>query len=228
MPDPAVWYCIPSARADGGTLRLWKDRGYSIAVQRDPDAPRLSFGADYYWEHEWDGYPKAVNRLCREVLKEFPETLVCVTGGDDVEPDPTHDPRVIQGDFADHFKGTYGIFQPTGDEWSDSQGRIIERIAGSPWMGRDWILKSMGGNGPIFEGFNHYYEDEHLQEAAKMQGVFWQRSDIVQKHNHWTLDRSKGKPQRPAYLEKAQAMWDHDKRVFEQCKANGFKESMPL
>lgn len=246
MPDPAVWLCIPSARADGGTIRLWKERGYRVAVQRDPGAPQLSEDCfDVVLEHEWDGYPKAVNRLCKYVLQEWTGTLVCVTGGDDIEPDPTYSPREIQQMFLGHLTcdfingmesinppeifNTYGVMQPTGDPWSDSQGRIIERIAGSPWMGRDWILKSYGGNGPIFEGFYHFYEDEALQEAAKMQGVFWQRPDIVQKHNHWTRDRNVTGADRlrPVFLNKAQAMWEADKQVFLECKARNFSESLP-
>lgn len=240
MPDPSVWYCIPSAKPDGGTLRLWKQRGYRVAVQRDSGAPRLSEDCfDFVWEHEWDGYPKAVNRLCKEVLKQWPETLVCVTGGDDIEPDPTHNPLEIQEEFLlwmwkrrdVHCNELYGVMQPTGDPWADSQGRIIERIAGSPWIGRDWILESYGGNGPLFEGFYHFYEDEALQEAAKMQGAFWQRPDIVQMHRHWTRDfkdagRTGERPQRPAYLQKAQAMWEADNRVFEECKARNFSESL--
>lgn len=180
--------------------------------------------------HEWEGYPKAVNRLCKYVLRQWTETLVCCSGGDDIEPDPTHSPEEIQRWFLDAMAGkdvgTYGILQPTGDIWADSQGRIIERIAGSPWMGRDWILKSYGGNGPISEDYWHYFEDEALQRAAQMQGVFWQRPDIIQQHNHWTRDRRAG-PQRPAFLLKAQQMWESDQKAFARHLANGFKESLP-
>jgi len=186
-------------------------------------------------EHAWDGYPKAVNRLCREVLKQWPETLVCVTGGDDIEPDPEYSPEEIQQwfleracdgcfyEFDGHEHKTYGVMQPTGDPWADSQGRIIERIAGSPWMGRAWILESCGGNGPILEEFHHYYEDEWLQRAAQMQGVFWPNPLVTQKHNHWT----KNGGERPAFLHKAQAKWQQDKATFEACVARNFSESLP-
>lgn len=247
--NPAVWLCIPSARPDGGTARLWKARGYRVALQRDPGAPQLPEDCfDFIWEHEWDGYPRAVNRLCREVIKQWPETLVCVTGGDDIEPDPSQDPWCIQYAFVNMVsyrqygsKGlpmpmdapTYAVMQPTGDPWADSQGRIIERIAGSPWFGRQWIERANGGQGPLNESFYHFFVDEHCQRAAQMQGVFWQRPDIVQMHRHWTRDFKEGgrqgkRPVRPEHLKKAQAMWDADKRVFEECKARNFSESLPL
>lgn len=252
MLDPAVWYCIPSARPDGGTLRLWKRRGYRVAVQRDPGAARLSADCfDFLWEHEYDGYAKAVNRLCLEVCRQWPETLVCVTGGDDVEPDPMHDPNEISMEicwraYAVEIRAkenvappkpsdppsTYLVMQPTGDPWTDSLGRLIERVAGSPWMGRDWILKANGGQGPLWPEYWHFYVDEELQCVAQQQGVFWQRPDICQLHRQWSREfqstgRQGPRPVRPEYLTRAQLDWDNAKAIFSRRKAAGFPGSEP-
>ena len=237
--DIPVWYCIPSARHDGGTLRNWRKMGYKVAVQRAPNAPILPADAfDMVISRPYESYTKAVNLLCRTVCVEWPDTLICVTGGDDIYPDPTHSPFDIQKDFiamirkaklkagqeidADLFYGMYGVMQPTGDRWASDDTRS-DRIAYSPWLGRDWILKANQGQGPLHPDYFHFYEDEHLQNAAIKQGVFWQRPDLTQYHDHWTRNGSK----RPDFLIEADNQANKDKQLFERHKANGFAESFP-
>ena len=89
---------------------------------------------------------------------------------------------------------TFGVMQPTGDRWGDNEssraafgenrGAEIDRIAGSPWMGREWCERAYLGNGPMPDFYHHLYIDEELQEVATRLGVFWQCRDLTQYHNH--------------------------------------------
>jgi hypothetical protein len=68
--------------------------------------------------------------------------------------------------------------------------------------------------------------DEHLQEAAKAQGVLWQRKDIKHVHRHWAREN---KPM-PSYLTKANSPqhWQESKALLNRHKATGFLESYPI
>jgi hypothetical protein len=159
------------------------------------------------------------------VLRTFPETQIIITGGDDIEP-PDADPSEIQRQFVAHFPALYGVMQPTGDRWmEDDRGKSYsERIAYSPWMGRAWIQEVNQGTGPIWHEYFHFFEDEEMWHVARNQGVYWERPDLSQKHNHWTRE---GKP-RPGYLQGARDDWDKAKALFNRRKATGFPGSERL
>jgi hypothetical protein len=105
-----------------------------------------------------------------------------VIGGDDTEPDPNHVPEDIALDCEEHFGGTFGVMQPTGDRWADGS---IDRIAGSAWMGRDWCLTANKGAGPLYPEFQHMHVDEALKGAAEKMRVYWMRRDLVHLHRHF-------------------------------------------
>jgi hypothetical protein len=118
--------------------------------------------------------------------------------------------------------------QPCGDDWADAKGRIIERIAGSPWMGREWCLRAFGGRGPLWGDFFHMFADEHLQACAKRLGVFWQRRDLTQRHEHWQRPGfERGRPEFGNVIY-GPAEWQRSKALFEKLRAGGFAEAEPL
>ena len=48
---------------------------------------------------------------------------------------------------------TFGVMQPTGDRWGERNGiATIDRIAGSPWMGREFCRRMYHGSGPMYNG----------------------------------------------------------------------------
>lgn len=241
-----VWYTIPSAKPDGGTVKLWKAKGYRVAVFRDLGAPALP-EADFVVTGEYRGYASAVNTLIRRILHADPKVDWFVTGGDDVHPDPNHTPDEIARQCSKHFTirpdlawkdgvsidkrvhawelgavtvDTLGVMQPTGDVWMvDETGKgAAERVCCSPWIGREFCQRSYKGLGPIWPGWYHYYEDEELQEVAIKLGILWQRKDLSHFHDHWM--RNGG--QRPKYLNEAKLDWNRAKALFQERKANGF------
>ena len=157
-----------------------------------------------------------------------------VAAGDDTECDRNHTADEIAAQLTAHFGGTFGVCQPTGDRWSDAQGVLVERVAGSPWMGREWCLRANRGRGPLWPEFFHMFADECLQETAKKLGVFWQRPDLIHLHKHWgrpkdgeTMGQASNMPD---FLVKANspAEWRKSKAEFERLRAGGFAECLPL
>jgi len=194
----SVWFCIPSIRENGGTIPLWREMGYKVAVLRQ-GAPidcevQIPTG-------EYRGWAPSVNILAKWVVEHDRHAEWIVTGGDDYEPDRSKRAGNIAIQCCRYFYrnitdcDTFGVMQPTGDRWGDTpmarrqygegRGAYIDRIAGSPWFGREWVKRAYGGNGPMYAGYRHMYADEELFEVATKLGVYWARPDIIQLHQHW-------------------------------------------
>jgi hypothetical protein len=227
----SVWYCIPSKRPIEEVrplLAKWKERGYWLALHCDTDWEALEKGCDLAFSAPiYPGYAPAVNEMAAELMRFGGDSAQWfVTGGDDVEPDPYLSAEEIAQQCEDHFLGTFGVMQPTGDPWRDLQGRIIERIAGSPWMGREFCERVNGGRGPLWPAYKHCFVDEELQCVSQKLGVFWQRPDLTQLHQHWA--RKGGSM--PDFLKEANSKehWDKYKALFEARKAGGFPGHEPL
>ena len=223
----SVWYAIPSKRPQSEAQALfnkWKDLGFKTAAFRDQgdsfiDVDFLKYGA-------YKGYPHAVNALCRDILHMDPETNIIVTGGDDYEPDPTVNVAREEAKFIEHFNGTFGVMQPTGDRFMIDEKNTCasERVCDAPWMGASFCKTMYQGNGPICEEYFHFFEDEELHEVAKLLGVLWHRPDIKQVHKHWSRIQSP----RPAHLSEARLDWKTAKALFENRKVNNFPGHQPL
>ncbi len=231
----SVYFAIPSARPPDEALPVlheWQQQGYRVIVQRDPGAPFLA-GIDCV-HRPYAGYPEAINFLCREIIRLDPKAEWIVIAGDDTLPDPHKSAEEIGHECWDHLGGTFGVMQPTGDMWADSQGRIIDRIAGSPWIGREFARRMYKGRGPLWEGFFHMFEDEHLMAVAEKLGVFWQRPDLTHHHNHWCRPKpgeKMGHANRlPAFHERSNSdeEWNKAKAEFNRLKAGGFAEALDL
>lgn len=226
----SVWYCIPSARPSAeanACLRKWRERGYAVAVQRDPGNDVSGVDADIVYRRPYAGYAESVNWLARSILAREPSCRIIVTGGDDIDPDPSHDPAVLEREFLEHFGGSFGVCQSTGDRWMvDAQGRSSEeRVCCSPWMGREFCERINGGSGPIWHQYRHMFEDEELHEVATRLGILWHRPDVCQYHHHWIRQPN---PQRPPHLTEAKEDWANSKRLFDERKAAGFPGHEPL
>lgn len=225
----SVWFCIPSARANGGTALDWKRAGYKIALCRDQeDNCRELLSADgLVIVRPYEGYSQSVNDLVRLVLALDPECDWCVTGGDDTLPDP-NPPGQIARELTAHFGGTFGVMQPTGDRWANGS---IDRICGSPWMGREFCERAYGGNGPMFGGYRHMFNDEELQAVALKLGCFLQRRDLTHYHEHFCRQGEgvNWAAPPPAFLRAANSPehWKRYGALFQQRKAAGFPGHEP-
>jgi hypothetical protein len=244
----SVWLCLPSKRPHEETqpvFEKWADLGYNVAIQVDADCSAYrtigNFFRSYRGSHEtveyyrdYCGYANAVNFLSSWVFRRDTSCEWIIAAGDDTFPDPNRRADDIAAELTQHFKGTFGVMQPTGDPWSDPRGRLIERIAGSPWLGRDWCLRANGGRGPLWPWLFHMWADEALQLTAQQLGVFWQRPDLTHFHQHWGRPREGERfgdhTRMPAFLARANStdQTDADRAEFERLKRGGFKECFPL
>jgi hypothetical protein len=222
----SVYFCIPSARPDGGTARHWKFMGYRLALWRDREDIVSSFGPDdIRITAPYPGYSQSVNALMKAAFDADPDCQWCVTGGDDTLPDQGTKPEVIAAQCTQHFNGTFGVMQPTGDAWAD---RSIERICGSPWVGRDFWRRTYGGNGPMWHEYWHNFNDNELQDVSLHLGVLWQRRDLTHLHQHWMREtntngiRVHARP--PEFLKRAAGieLFSAMRVIYEQRRAAGF------
>lgn len=224
----SVWFCIPSARPKmeaNCRLAKWRARGYKIALWRDDDVEHPL--CDLLLTGAYPGYANAVNALAGEVLVFDHQCRWIVAGGDDMEPDPTHTPEEIASQCESHFRGTFGVMQPTGDRWGEQQGSsYADRVAGSPWMGRRFCETVNSGNGPLWHEYFHMGVDEELQAVAIKLGAFWQRPDLSHFHRHWARGPHE---EAPAFLARANSPqeWDKYKRIYRDRQAAGFPGHQP-
>jgi len=223
----SIWFAIPSVRPideAAKVLAMWRQQGYKIALLRqgDPVAADLPIPTDRYL-----GWARSINRLARAIFAIDPDAEWIVSGGDDCHPDLAHSAEEIGRQCTEHFGGTFGVMQPTGDRWGEgTDGATIDRIAGSPWLGREWCERAYQGTGPLTEAYFHNYADEELQNVAIRAGVFWQRPDLIQHHAHWARKHPQN---RPAFAEYINGREYHEARaIFQSRRAQGFPGSEPL
>ncbi len=220
----SVWYAIPSIRPNGGTIPLWKAKGYRIAVVRqgEPIGADIEIPTDHYL-----GWAKSINVLCKRILAEPQDGNWIVSGGDDTEPSDI-EPNEISAECTIHFGGSFGVMQPTGDKklWP---GSAIDKFAGSPWMGREFCRRINGGNGPMREEFHHMHGDEALQCIAEKHGVFWQRPDLTHSHQHY-LRPGPSFTGIPDFMKEPNSPqhWAKSSRIFNELKAANWPGSDPI
>lgn len=224
----SVWYAIPCANYSMAlkTLPVWKSKGYKIALLCDqdraiPEAIRVT--ADVIitpWSRaNFKGYPAAVKYLIDHAIPASVPVIVC--GGDDMYPDPNFSAGQVRMAFESVFPDLFGVMQPCGDKlgWQEStQNHAAERICGSPILGRRFIDEANSGLGPFWPGYFHMFCDEELFNVSKLLGCLNQAKGLTHYHEHWTRTGS-GQPE---HMNKAQAMWDADKALFEKRRAAGF------
>lgn len=236
-----IWYAIPSARPAAeanAMLDQWRRLGYRIAVYLNPVSRMSEIDANLKIATEdYHGYGRAVNDLVRVILEKDPDAEWIVTGGDDIQPDLAHTAQAIGEQCARHFNGTFGVMQPTGDRWGVGEpgpwprdSAYIDRICGSPWMGREFCRRINGGRGPMREEFRHMFVDEAMQEIALKYGLLWQRRDLIHYHRHWARKPGTEMSMCPDFLMAVNTPehWRESRELFNRLKAAGWPESDPI
>lgn len=242
----SVWVCMPSAR-DAATvnecLRKWHDMGYNTAVLRDAGAEPVEADLTEFVT-PYPGWGGTINLLAKRVFQGDPYCHWIVGGSDDIEPDPNVCADTIAEQCSIHFRGredcahlpflppSFGVMQPTGDRFAFSG---IDRICGSPWLGREFCRRMYGGRGPMNPEYRHMFDDEELQEVAVKLGALWQRPDLVHLHMHFmratrAIDSPALVTQVPAHLVAANSAehWNKNKALFLSRKAAGFPGHEPI
>lgn len=243
----SVWLAIPSCRPlaeCGPRFERWRAQGYKIALLRQGESAVRFCDVEFH-AVEYFGWANSINVLSKYILSTKPAAQWIAAGGDDTLPDPNHAAAEIAQQCSVHFgsmapgHNTFGVMQPTGDRWLDTpesraqfgenRGAVIDRIAGSPWMGREWCERAYGGRGPMFAEYHHCWADEELQLVAERLGVFWQRRDLCHHHDQWLRENQDITPDRviPQSHFVASASYDRERPLFEERKRLGFPGSDP-
>lgn len=131
---------------------------------------------------QYQGYAKAINAVCKEVLSRDPAADWLVVQNDDTELDPTYSPQQIAERLSAYFGGTWGMAQATGDPWA---GGSINDIAGSPYLGREWCERAHAGQGPFCPLFWHMEVDVAALWAAEREGVYLRCPWLNHRHDHF-------------------------------------------
>lgn len=246
----SAWMCCPSKRPPVEAERvftLWLKRGYRIALWREDGSPMI---CDLMLGGEYPGYAVAQNELIKTILEFDPHCDWIVSAADDIDPDLNHTAHDIAQQCEAHFGraeadaglvpigkparwSTYGVMQPTGDRWGDRQGAYIDRVAGSPWIGREFARRVYGGRGPYWPEYRHMFVDEELRAVAIKLDVYWERRDLIHLHRHWGRPRD-GETiapisRMPEFLTEANSPehWARYKRIFAERQAAGFPGHEP-
>lgn len=223
-----VWFCIPSARPLGGTVPKWKEKGYRLALWRDRIDSVPALGSDdIVITAPYPGYSKSVNALMKAAFAADPECVWAVTGGDDTLPDP-RSPELIARECGEYFNGTFGVMQPTGDPWANYS---IEKICGSPWVGRAFWQRTYSGEGPFWPEYWHNFNDDELQDVSKKLGALWQRRDLTHHHEHWMRQDNgvRRNVTAPDFLKRASSMgmMNAMRTLYHARKKAGFPGALP-
>lgn len=247
-------------RDQGYKIAIWRDpepiewlrddSGTPLACWKFPDNSLHQIVADSVHMAPYKGYAAAVNELIKHAMRIDPAAEWFIAAGDDTLPDPSKTAEEIAGDLRAHFwnqyeccyppNRTFGVMQPTGDRWHEGVGGFanapIDRVAGSAWYGREYCRRMYGGAGPLYPGYRHMFVDEEAQEVATKMGVFWQRRELTQRHNHWGRGETdqtviEMKPGTiPPHLEQWNTTkhWQESKAFFLSRKAAGFPGHAPI
>lgn len=254
----SVWFCIPSKRPPEEAdplLKKWRDRGYKVCLRRlEADYPHPRECDLLVIKKHYPGWAEGTNDAVQAAMRHDPSANWFVAGGDDYEPDPSIDPRQIGAECESYFAirwwarfgspdqpvpyelrtNTFGVMQPTGDRWGSNGdptygAALLDRIAGSPWLGREWCQVANEGRGPLWPEYQHMFADEELQNVAMMLDVFWQRNDIIQTHKHWGRTFTNGQEDAkiencPEWLKwtTSPEHWRESRQLFERRKRERF------
>ena len=165
----SVWMAMPSAAPVGQAklcVTVWQSMGYRVAIAVED---QRTLGADWVLlQPTYPGYANSVNRLATIILKNDPECVAIVAAGDDMLPDPSRKADEIADSLIARFGSTLFVLQPTGDRWALEEGKPpqSERVAGSPWLGREWCRRANMGRGPLWPEFFHTWADNFLAETC--------------------------------------------------------------
>lgn len=248
----SVWLCIPSARPAAEIaerLGKWRTMGYKIALWRNgphatPDGSDIKDLVDWsMYTPDYRGWAFSCNFVMKMMFGANEDCDWCLCGGDDTEPDCTKWADEIADECREYFvnphprqfnDGTFGVMQATGDRWGENEPwardqfpdapAYIDRICGSPWIGREFARRMNRGTGPFWPEYHHMFADEELQCVAKRMGVLWQRRDLTHHHEHPRRDGVARTPDFAAEIYSSEH-WQAAKLLFESRKKAGFPGS---
>ena len=223
-----AWFCVPSAAPIGqanACFKVWRSLGYGVAIIGEDEARAWRLDVDFrLFQADYVGYAAAVNRLVEAVLLRDSACQWLVTGGDDVYPDPGYQADELAAELTAHFGSTLGVMQPYGGDLSWSAN--AQRIAWSPWLGREWCSRAYQGQGPLCPLYYHGWADLELRLVAEREGVFWARPDLIHRHETWKARIPR--LLRPTHLRHTVPAIPIDEALFKQRQVSSFPGSALL
>lgn len=232
--------CLPTSEYQGWARSVNVLVGVIMAM--DTDAQWIVTGGDDYWPDP----NKRADEIAAECIKHFDATFgvmqptgdrwaegSCTTCGSSGQV--VHSTDIINGKLS-----TSNVLCP--DCHGTGRSAVIDRICGSPWLGREFCRRMYNGSGPMFNGYYHNFADEELQHVARRLGVLWQRRDLNQEHRHWARQQpfqsgvhtglGGDVRNRPHWAEKIncpkKSDWVYSQALFNKRRAAGFPGHEPL
>jgi hypothetical protein len=209
-----VWAIIPTANWIRGSamLQRWWDKGYRTCAVIDKGTERPSFAHRIVELDPYPGHPNAINAAWKILEPSSPDIVIC--GSDDIGPPEGFIAEQLAEQFHDRFGvSRFGIMFPTGDDMPEAK-----RGCTAQWFGSGWCKRAFNGSGPLWGGYRHFYNDSDVWEVAHRLGVAWDRSDLIQRHDHWSRQGT----EKPLHMHKWAATWADDEREFKRREAQGF------
>ena len=232
----------------GYKIALWRNGPHAT-----PDGVDIKDLVDWsMYTPDYRGWAFSCNFVMKMMFGANEDCDWCICGGDDTDPDCTKwadeiarecseyfrrhgpEPKAILDRLADLRYQTFGVMQPTGDRWGENEPwaraqfpdapAYIDRICGSPWIGREFARRMNQGKGPFWPEYLHMFGDEELQCVAQRMGVLWQRRDLTHHHEHPRRDGVARTPDFAAEIYSS-GHWQASKLLFDSRKAAGFPGS---
>ena len=211
-----TFVCFPNSNFEEGRKCLWrwKSLGYDTLVLFDSKSLKDDDPQDLIDEgvlnefvivDEYKGWYVSCNWLNQIAIDKQADWIINI--GADMDPDPSKSAESIAKECRTHFNGTYGVMQPTADDFDTRNGlRAAERICGSPWLGRQFIQSCRDCKAWDETPF-HFFGDERLRDELIKDDLLWQRSDLCHLHRHPSREKR-------AYAPGHTTSWNDDKNWF--------------
>ncbi len=216
-------YLIPTANPPLATecFAAWRAMGWDTfaLVNGEHFHASIPSATGILRREMYDGWGESFNSMAR-VLDGRYDWLA--TGGDDCWPDVKNDATTIGNELTEHFGGTFGVAQATGDAWAWDKNGTTSPIAFAPFIGAEFARRWNGGKGAFWPGYFQWFADNELHDTAKRAGLLLTRDDWTVDHRHVA---KAGKPS-PSYKVDKHPRWAADADLFRVRKAAGFPESV--
>lgn len=168
-----IWVAFPStdpARAEE-TAGRWAALGYKTLVMFNAEQYRL-INADLVFRIAvYEGYFRAQNFACQKLVRDHGADIV-VCGSDRIAPIEGRAASQLGATFWAKFPNGLGVMQPVGGAPPGD--------CPSPWVGRNFILRTYGGAGPFHERYFQYFGGRELFAVARSMDRLWLREDVAQ------------------------------------------------
>ncbi len=213
-------FIIPTANPPQCTacFAAWRAQGWDCfaLVNKPAEIPNAT---GIFRVETYAGWGESINSMALDLADRY-DWLA--TGGDDCFP-PDVPAEKIGWELWNHFGGTMGVCQATGDRWAWDKNGTTSPICYAPFIGSEFAKRWNSGRGPIWPDYWHFFGDNELYETSRKAGLLLERPDWTVEHRH---PAKTGVPKQP-YNFPHEPRWAADCDLYERRKVAGFPGACP-